>query len=282
MKISIIIPEGNWLINLVPELMKFRHEVLVNKCDKDCDVIIATERTYSPLTNGLHRKYPHIPLIVHNWDWYDYVDKTKGTWPLFTQLLKEAKDVWSADKYTADKFEKEMGIKSEFYLYAFILPWEWEGEKKDWGYLMNGSRLDSNKRVNWYERAAEELGIPYKSYHPETNSRIDYVRTMKRCSFLVMASREESIGGLTPMEASYCKKPSLVSDCDGAKEVWGDDVIYFKTDDFDDLKKQMKWLWENYKTKKVQDKVERAYKKVNDKYLPHQIAIRVNERLKCC
>lgn len=280
MKISIIIPEDNWLLNLVPELIKFRHEVIVNKCEEDCDVIIATERTYMPLTDELHRKHPKIPLVVHNWDWYDYEDKSKRKYPLFIQLAKEARDVWSADKYTADKFEKEMGIKSEFYLYAFVLPWEWEGEKRDWGYMMNGSRFDNNKRVIWYEKAAEELSIPCKAYNPQLNTREDYVRTMKNCSFLVMASREESIGGLTPMEASCCKKPSLVSDCKGAKEIWGNDVVYFKVDDYEDFKKQMKWLWENYKGKKVQKKVERAYQKVNTRFLPHHMAARIDERLK--
>jgi len=279
MKITLIITEGNWLLNLVPELMKFRHEILVNRCEEDCDVIIATERTYSELTDKLHKEYPHIPLIVNNWDWYDYIDKTKGTWPLFIQLMKEAKEVWSGDLDTLNITEKAIGIKSEFLFYIFVHPWEWKGETRDWGYIMKGSRRDPNKRVEWFERAANELGIPYKSYHLHENSRPDYIRAVKNCSFLVSASREEGIAH-SPLEASCCKKPILIPDNAGWKDVCGDNATYFKVDDFDDFKKQMKWLWENYKSKEIQKKVENAYKLVNTKFLPQHMAERINERLK--
>jgi hypothetical protein len=66
MKISWIIAEDNWMLNIVPELIKLRHEVLVNDCSEDCDIIIATERTMTPYVALLHKKYPNIPLIVNN------------------------------------------------------------------------------------------------------------------------------------------------------------------------------------------------------------------------
>ena len=94
-----------------------------------------------------------------------------------------------------------------------------------------------------------------------------------------MASREESIGGLTSMEASYCKKPILISDYKGCKEVWGNDAVYFKRNDYNDFKKQMKWLWENYKSKAVQEKVERAYQEVVTRFLPEHMTKLVGERL---
>ena len=154
MKIAIIIPEDNWMMSLVPELINLRNEVMVNECSEDCDVLFATERTLTSSVMRLHRKYPKVPLVVLNWDWYDYVSKEKGTYPEFIQLLKEAKDVWSGDMDTAKTTEKAIGVKSSFSPYIFILPWEWEGEKRDWGYIMNGSRFDPNKRVNWVEKAA--------------------------------------------------------------------------------------------------------------------------------
>ena len=282
MKISFITPPEvtNFLGNLIPELIDLRNEVMVNSCDEDCDVILGMSHTQWQNIQYLHKTFPDIPLITYNWDWYDYIDKTKNGWAEFVQLMKESKEVWSSSKITADKCENEIGIKSNSYFYAFILPKEWKGEKRDWGYMLMGSRDDANKRFDWYERAAEELGIPYKSYHPDVNGREDYIRTLENCSFVVMASREESIGGVTAMEASYCKKPVLSSDCYGCKEVWGDDVVYFKKDSYEDFKKQMKWLWENYKSKEVQDKIERAYQKVNEKYLPENMANQINERLK--
>ena len=278
---------GDWLDYLIPELMKLRHEVMVNSCDKDCDVILTECRNQWELTKELHEKYPNIPLITWNWDWYDYIDKKTDNrmfgdaiaWREFTKLMKQSLEVWSSTKSEALKCEKETGIKSNFLFYAFILPWEWESESRDYGYIIQASRTDPNKRFDWYERATEELGIPYKSYHPHANSRPDYIRTVKNCSFSVLASREESLGGISSMEATYCKKPVLVSDNGGAKEIWGDTVNYFKRDDYEDFKKQMKWLWENYKTRKAQDKVERAYQRIIDRYLPHHFAEKIHNRL---
>lgn len=279
MKISIIIPRDNWLLNLVPELTKLRHDVMVNDCEEDYDVIFATERSCSSLTKELHEKYPRIPLIVFNWDWYGYIDKTKYTWPMFIQLMKESKEVWANSKNTARRCEVDIGIRASCIFPAFILPWEWKGKKNDWGYIIQAGRIDSNKRFNWYEQVAEELRIPHKSYHPHVNNREDYVRTIKNCSFIVSASREESSGGLPCMEATYCKKPVLTSDNEGAKEVWGEDVTYFKKDSYEDFKKQMKWLWNNYKNKEIQEKVERAYQKINKAFLPQHMAVIISKRL---
>lgn len=282
MKISLIIPPNHkdWQGNIIRELIAFRHIVIINKCDKDCDVIIAMSHTQWPIIKKIHIEFPNIPLITLNWDWYDYIDKKKDGWPEFTQLMRESKEVWTSSKTEADKCEKETGIKSSFYTYAFIQPWEWNEEViKDYGYIIQASRKDKNKRFDMFKKTSSDLNIPFKAYHPGYNSRIDYINTMKNCSFSVLASREESIGGLTTMEASYCNKPALISDCDGNKEVWGDDVNYFKKDSKEDFKKQLQWLWENYKTKEVQEKVKRANKKVNDKFMPWIMAKRFTERL---
>ncbi len=278
MKIAIVIVEDNWMLNLVPELMKFRHEVVVNNCSEDCDVLFATERTLTSFVMMLHRKYPKVPLVVLNWDWYDYVLKDKGTYPTFIQLLKEAKDVWSGDMDTAMVTEKAIGIKSSFSPYIFIMPWEWEGEKKDYGYIIKGARRDPNKRFNWFAKAAEELEIPYKSYHPEDNSREDYINTLKNCSFLVTADREMGVS-IPTAEATYCKKPFLSPNNPGTKEMWGDNGTYFERDDYENFKAKMKWLWENYKGKEIQDKVERCYQIVGERFLPHCMAERITKRL---
>jgi len=277
-KIAFITPENDWSINLIPELIKLRHEVLLNRCEPDCDVIFAIERTLSEFTMRLHRKYPHIPLVVNNWDWYDYVPKDKGTYPIFIQLLKEAKDVWSGDMDTAERTKKAIGIKSEFPLYIFIMPWEWKGEKKDYGYIMFGSRRDPNKRFDWFMKASEELGIPYKAYHPEDNDRQDYINTLKNCSFYVSASREEGVC-IPVAEASYCKKAFLSPDNKGCREMWGNNTTYYKTDDYEDFKAKIKYLWENYKGKKIQGRIEKCYKIVEDRFLPDKMAERVIRRL---
>jgi len=278
MKIAFITHENDWSINLVPELMKFRHEVVVNNCTEDCDVMFAIERTMSEYTMALHQRYPNVPLVVNNWDWYDYVPKDRGTYPLFIELLKEAKEVWSGDMDTAKTTEKDIGVKSEFSHYIFILPWEWEEPFKDYGYVMYGGRRDPNKRFDWFIRACEELDIPYKAYHPEDNERQDYVNTLKNCSFYVTAAKETGVS-IPDAEAYYCHKPVLSPDNPGCREMWGDDTNYFKTNDYEDFKSKIKWLWGNYKTKEVEDKTQKCYQRVLDNFIPEKFAKKVNDRL---
>jgi len=282
MKIALIIPiqTADWQGHIIRELIAFRHEVLVNNCSEDCDVILGMSHTQWPIIKDFHEEFPKIPLITLNWDWYDYIDKTEDGWPEFIELMKDSLEVWTSSKSEADKCEKETGIKSEFYTYAFIKPWEFEEKKKDVGYMFQASRKDKNKRFEWFVQAGENLGIPFKKYHPHENSRIDYIRTMQNCGMWVLASREESIGGLGTMEASYCRKPCLISDCAGNKEVWGDDVYYFDRDSKMDFENKVRWLWKNRDSDEVKEKVERAYKRVNEKFLPWIMAKRISDRLK--
>ncbi len=233
MKIGFIIPEEttNFMHLLAVELKDMRHEVLINYCEEDCDVLIGMSHTQWARIDYFHKMYPKIPLITFNWDWYDYIDKTKNGWSEFIQLMKDSKEVWSSSKITADKCEKETGIKSKYYMYAFITPEEFEGRKNDYGYLMQASRPDPNKRFDWFYKACQELDIPFKVFHPKKNKREEYRRAVMNCSAMVSSAREESIGGLTLMEATYCGKPILTGDHEGAKEFWGDTANYFKTDD---------------------------------------------------
>ena len=277
MKISIIIPpnKSDWQGNIIAELAELRHDVLVNDCDETCDVIIGMTHTQWRVIKDLHEKYPKIPLYTLNWDWYDYIDKTKDGWPEFTQLMRESKEVWTSSKAEAEKCEKETGIKSNVFVYAFILPWEWKGNVADHGFVFQASRPDKNKRFDWFLQAVEELDIPYRAYHPKINSRADYIYTMQNCSFWVLASREESIGGLGTMEASYNSKPCLVSDNAGAKEVWGDKVTYFKRDSYEDFRDKMKQMWDNRKTLNA----DKAKKNVEDNFLPINMAKIINSRI---
>jgi hypothetical protein len=281
MKIAFIIPPqtNNFMHLLAIELKCMRHDVLVNYCEKDCDFIIGMTHTQFGEIEYWTKMYPEIPLITFNWDWYDYIDKTKEGWDMFTEQMKRSVEVWTSSKAMADKCEKDTGIKSNHYMYAFITPEEFEGKKNDYEYLMQASREDKNKRFDWLYKACLELKIPFKAFHPGKNGREEYARAVMNCSVMVSSAREESIGGLTLMEASYCGKPILTGDHEGAKEVWGDDANYFKVDDYEDYKKQLKWIWENRNTKEVQDKVKRAKKRVEEKFFVKNMATLIDNRL---
>lgn len=297
MRIAYVGGTKNYMDYFINELRKLRHEVMINDCDKDCDVILCENRNQWSAARAMITEFPHIPLICWNWDWYEYLKGKDGkfintvmfgqadNYLEFDKLIKESFELWSVSPETGENCEKDLGVKSKFFYKYFCLPWEWEGEKKDYGYIVQASRDDPNKRFKWYEKAAEELDIPYKSCHPpgsakrESNSREDYIRTMKNCRFNVLASREESGGGTSSIEASFCKKPVLVSDNGGAKFMWEDDVWYFKKDDYEDFKSKMKWLWENYNSPEVKEKTERAYQRVCKMFFPEHFAKRISDRL---
>lgn len=277
MKISLIIPPNNFLSRLAPEFYSLGHDVVVNHVTSDCDVILGMSISQLVSIERFHQKCPEIPLITYNWDWYDHIDKTVGDWKVFTDLMRESKEVWSASEITAAKCRRDTKIESTQYFYAYILPEEWEGEKKDGGYIIQASRRDDYKRFDWFEKAATELKIPFRSYHPGVNARPDYIDAVKNCSVLVASSTEDSIGGLTLMEAAYCDKPILVGDHPGAKEVWGDAANYFMVNDFEDYKKKMQLVWDSHTD--LQVKRQEAKKKVEENFLPHIVARKMSERL---
>jgi hypothetical protein len=275
MKLAILAP-NNWMNQMKPELEKLGNEVLFNNCSEDCDFLLGMSNSMNDQIERFHCLYPKVPLITYNWDWYDLINKKVEGWTRFVDLMKESKEVWSSSEITAKKCEKEIGIKSKHWFYAYILPEEWEGEKRDDGYIIQASRNDWYKRFDWYDSAAKELDIPHKAFHPKENPRKDYIEAIKHCSFVVCCSLEESIGTLSVMEGVYCRKPALIADFDGATEVWGNspDIVYFKKDDYEDLKKQMKWLWEN------KDKVLRTSKKIVDEnFTPSTFCKKINDRL---
>lgn len=289
MRISFIGGTNSYMDDFYKELRQLRHEVMVNSCDESCDVIICENRNQWQMAREFRTKYPNIPLITWNWDWYDFLKKDgkfvgnemfgfQPAYDEFEKLMRESKEVWSSTQEWADKCEKDTGLKTTFKFYCFILGREWQGENKDYGYILQSSRNAPSKRFEWFEKSAEELDVPYKVTHPHENSRSDYVRTVQNSSFVVLASREEGVG-VTPIEAAYCHKPILLADSDSFKDTWGDTANYYKKDDFEDFKRQMKWLWENYKSKEVKDRAEKAYQRVCERYLLEPWTKTISNRL---
>lgn len=283
LKVSLIIPTNNFLERLPKELEKLNFEVLVNDCTEDCDFLIGMSISVIGQFGRFHYLYPNVSAILYNWDWYSHLDKTgrgmAGDWGEFIRMMEECKEVWSASKITAEKCQKDTGIVSPFWNYAFIIPEEWTEINHDSQYIIQASRQDPQKRFDWFEKAAKENGIVSKSYHPNTNSRPDFIQAVSNCSFLCVCSIDESLGGLTAAEAAFCRKPVLVADFEGAKEVWGDDVWYFNKDSYDDLKVKMKWLWDNRNSQEVADKKERAYSRCREIFMPEGFALRIHNRL---
>jgi len=284
MKISFLIPMAgqytggrNWLWWVYKELEKLEDDVLLNTCDKDCDVIVCMSQTVIYKFINLHKQYPAIPIITYNWDWFSFIDKTKSPWPELVELMKESIDVWTASNDTAKLCEKELGIKHHTIYACSVLDEFIKGENTRGDYVVQASRRDERyKRFDLFEKACNDLNIPYISCHPKKYRREQYIKILKGCRMLVMAANEESNATLSAVEASYCKKPLLLSDIEACKECFKNTAIYFKTDDLDDLKSKLEKMYYG----KLNADVEGAYKIAMEKYTPKAMANFINKRLK--
>lgn len=284
MKISFLIPttgqytdNKNWLWWVYKELEKLADEVLLNTCNKDCDVIVCMTQTVIDNFIVLHKKYPDIPIITYNWDWFSFIDKTKSPWPELVKLMKESVDVWTASNDTAKLCEAELGIKHTTIYACSVLDEFTNGENTIGAYVVQASRRDKRyKRFNLFEKACEDLKIPYISCHPKKYRREKYIEILKGCRLLVMAANEESNATLSAIEASYCKKPLLLSDIEACKECFEDTAIYFKTDDLEDLKDKLEKMYHG----ELKADVDGAYKISMERYTPESMANAIYRRLK--
>jgi glycosyltransferase involved in cell wall biosynthesis len=183
---------------------------------------------------------------LYNWDHYDFINYSRKDWVAFHEACKKAREVWMPTQAHADKYEAFSGVKAHVLNLAYVMPEEWDLSKNTEGdYAMMSSRPDGYKRFDWFERACEELGIPFKSTHPGTWPRGEFVEALRGCRVYVQASLDESLGGLTLMEAVYNEKPVLMSDSiKGGVEIYGDTINYFKWDDFQNFKRKLWRLWD--------------------------------------
>ena len=284
MRVSFLIPTSgqytdgkNWLWWVYKKLEKLADEVLLNTCDNDCDVIICMTQTVIDNFIELHKKYPNIPIITYNWDWFSFIDKTRSPWPELVELMKESIDVWTASNDTAKLCERELGIKHHT-IYACSVSDEFiNGENTIGEYVVQASRRDKRyKRFDLFEKACDDLGIPYMSCHPKKYPREEYIKILKGCRLLVMAANEESNATLSAIEAAYCKKPLLLSDIEACKECFEDTAIYFKTDDLEDLKDKLGKMYDG----ELRSDVDGAYKIAMEKYTPEAMAKAIYKRLK--
>lgn len=178
--------------------------------------------------------------ILYNWDHYAFVNYQRSDWVKFHYYCTKAKEVWVPTHAHASYYRAFSGIDSYVINLACVQPEEWEKETHDDGYILMSSRQDWYKRFPMFERACQDLGIAYKTTHPEHTSREEYTKLMSGCRGYVQASIDESLGGLSLMEAVWNNKPVLMSDSMlGGKEVYGDTINYFSSYDFADFKKQL-------------------------------------------
>lgn len=84
----------------------------------------------------------------------------------------------------------------------------------------------------------KKYGIEFEHYQNVTEYR--KFRFLEDCSMLIYPQKSEYIGGLSPFEAMFVGKPSLVPDVRVLKDLYGEHAFYFKNDDADSLAELIK------------------------------------------
>lgn len=174
---------------------------------------------------------PHRPnwekTILYNWDHYSFVDMKRPDWVAFHKACYKAKEIWMPTHAHASYYKAFSGLDSHVLNIACVLPHEW-GETMNGGYAMFSSRPDAYKRFRLFQDACKDSGRPCIATHPNTTPRGEYISLLSGCGVYVQASIDESLGGLSLMEAVWNGKRVIMSDTIlGGHEMYGDTIEYF-------------------------------------------------------
>ncbi len=238
MKILLLIP-NNWMMEMVKPLTKY-FEISTNE-DIEADLVWCGSESQINRLIKYNHKFPDTPIINYLWDLYSF----KVYNPNYIAALQGSKEIWTPTYDVSQDLKQDHDLTS-YYVPCWFPTKEWEGTNISMKgiHVVQASRRDDYKRFDWFEKACQEMDIPYKSCHPDKYSRSKFKKIIAGCNFVVVSSLEESQGTLSAMEAVYLLKPVLMSDCiQGGKEVWGDTIEYFKWDSFEEYKQK---IWEMY------------------------------------
>ncbi len=215
------------------------------------DVIIGMSISCMDRTIKMARKFPNAKLFCYNWDCYDWVlnnprPKEKN-YKKYRELLSQATEIWVPSRCTGIKLTKWWGFENWQTVVSAVPYWDYP-DVKDNGYALCCLREIPDVAWGMFERACDELGIPWKATSHQCTYR-EYQEAVAHCSFLVSPLYELSTGGLSIMEGYYLGKPCLLSDSPwhGGIDYMLDRATYFKHDDYEDFKNKLFQMFNNQK-----------------------------------
>lgn len=184
-------------------------------------------------------------VINYCWDYYKWAREGKSLyydWKGYEDLLRKSLEVWVPSSAQQLRLS-EWGIDSKVIHTAIQCE---TFETRNDGFVLDHVRHYPEENGRWAEMAGEKLGIKVDHSEHRYTYR-EFVDKVASCSFLVCALREASTGGLPLVHALWNGKPSLVSDSlyQGGRDYLGDFATTFKHDDFNDLERKMKEMFEN-------------------------------------
>lgn len=231
-------PEG-----FIEEMVRLGHTI-TPVCDETCDVIFFASIEKIEVVESYIRSSPGIPLVIYCWDYYKWAHEGKHRidWKPYADLLKKAALILVPSKGQQLRLKELLGLRSTVCACSITT---YEHPVQDKRYVLDPVRYYPEENQYWVEEACKELGIPViHSEHGYTEE--EFKDLVHNCTFMTCAYREASTGGLSLMEGLYNGKLSLVSNSPymGAIDYLGQFGTYFQYDDFDDLKKKIRELWE--------------------------------------
>lgn len=277
---------------LNPPFMAYTHgmEFMINECDASVDVVYAAHLRVLETAYSIAVKYRK-PLVCWVWDVPD-------AHPAY-MLLKNCQLVLSASKYTADKLAAR-GIKStvvKYYIDTRALDNVPSTEYKTKSVIQIG-RFVPSKRFDLSIVATGVLGylytaVGYTGQHPREFTRCVYLAEAvnKRANFIPNAPRavlarelrsalalvSPSVyegWGMTPIEATYCGVPVLISDIPAHRETFRDAALYHEPDNTGDIVCKLQQLIE---TPALREEIVGACKPRITEFTPQKFAERWQE-----
>lgn len=219
---------------------------------EDCDVIYCASVSKVNEALLIREKFKK-PLVVYCWDYYKWTHEGKNRgyfWGKYIELMGMANIVLVPSRGQQKRLKELLNIDSIVCECSFT---SYKHPVTDGNYVLDPVRDYPEENLGWVEKACSELNIPYvHSEHKHTQA--EFRELVINCTFMTCGYREASTGGLTLMEGLYNGKVSLVSDSPymGASDYLGELGYYFKYDDFEDLKNQIKHLWKERPIVKIE------------------------------
>lgn len=257
------------------------------------DAIISMGVTVMDETFAAMGRFPGVPVWAYMWDCYAWIwepgqeGKVQARHPgrpneydyvRYGELLRQARRVWVPSRCTGLRTTQWWGV-SNWEVVLSACPWWDYPNVSDGGYALCTLREIPDPYWGRFEKACEELGIPYRMTRHECDYDL-YQEYVANCSFLVSPLYELSTGGLTLLEGYRLGKPCLLSDSPwhGGRDYLGGRATYFTHDDERDFRDKLlsMWLEPPRPPYDCRDWVERNF---NDRQMVEDMLLSVKESL---
>jgi hypothetical protein len=212
--------------------------------DGDTDAIILFGREHLQETQQMLELYPHIPLVVFNWDQYGWHLTQDSDWKLYNHFQTISREIFVPSNSVKLRIKEFLGLDHKCHIIKswarfFDYP---RSEIKDGRYIFQVVRpYRDDPQYEWAERACNELKIPIIMNNTHNRSESDFQRCIAESTLLLCHYDEASTGGLTLIEGHRHGKPVMFSDSPymGANDYFGDRATTFQRHNYEDFKNKL-------------------------------------------